>query len=173
MPCCDEAVCVAQPCAVWYFLAATHAVPANNFFRSTSAQPMPHRCTLPPQTDVDTGLLATFEYLQSLGMSSEQMYQCLAADSSYCSPTALPRLSECDAAPGSCAAAQPAGLALPACMYVCMCRPAPQHFLQPFTATLLPILGSPHRCLVSPAALSLMQRRWPPSGWARAWSSQT
>lgn len=78
---------------------------------------MPRRCSL-PQTDVDAGLLATFEYLQSLGMSSEQMYQCLAADSSYCSPTALPRLSECDAAPGSCAAAQPARLALLACVCI-------------------------------------------------------
>ncbi len=27
-------------------------------------------------------------------MSSEQMYKCLMADTSYCSPTALPRLSE-------------------------------------------------------------------------------
>jgi hypothetical protein len=44
------------------------------------------------QTDVDAGLLATFEYLQSLGMGSEQMYACLAADTTYASPTALPRL---------------------------------------------------------------------------------
>lgn len=62
------------------FLLVGSAVPCNLPFKLCPAEP---RAALP-----NSGL-------QSLGMSSEQMYKCLMADTSYCSPTALPRLSEC------------------------------------------------------------------------------
>lgn len=100
--------------------------------------------------------------LQSLGMSSEQMYRCLVADPTYSTPAALPRLSECWALPAACllsATARTCSLLGVQGLHSAVAGSRPHGQAHASQALHYPLCCSPR---------VLPQRRWPRSGWARA-----